>query len=193
MLIVHTITKGDLEREAIKNKWTDYSVDIIKRISKEWLDCRIAESVLLFFNVDFSGDLHSYMPVVPNYDETMPEVINFPRENGEAKIIGVDPYKKSIEISFDSLDVEDDTIITRTMEKHYWNGNVVFILVRINIKPLAKKTTIIPRTTVKKGCGSLVYRRQRYYKRRNQLREKIRLRRRNHSQRRNRLNRIFGI
>jgi len=193
MLIVHTITKGDLEREAIKNNWTDYSVAIIKRISREWFDSRIAESVLLFFNVDFSGGLHSYMPVVPNYDETMPEVINFPRENGEAKIIGVNPYKKSIEISYDSLDVEDDTIITRTMEKHYWNGNVVFILVRINIKPLAKKTTIILRTPVKRGCGSLGYRRQRCYKRRNQLREKIRSRRKNHSQKRNRLCSMFGI
>jgi len=48
MLRVHIITTDNLDKEKVKNKWTDYAKNTIDEIVNIWLDGKIAESVLLF-------------------------------------------------------------------------------------------------------------------------------------------------
>jgi len=129
MLRVHTIYKDNLEEDAANNNWTTHTVATIKKIIKTWFDSNIAESILLFFRVGVNGDLHSYMPIVPKYKGNIPNVKNFKGTKGEANIICIEPYKKTLEISDGYFrSVNDDAFVTSTMEKYFWNGSDVFIM-----------------------------------------------------------------
>jgi len=129
MLQVHTIFKDNIEREATKYNWTDHDLDVINEIVEVWLDSKIAESVLLFFEEKVSGDLQSYMLIVPEYKGKMPNMKKYKRTNVNAEIIPVKPYKKTLEISDGSFRYEnDDDYITSTMKKYFWDGNVVFVI-----------------------------------------------------------------
>ena len=128
MLRVHRIWKSDLKKDAVKNKWTDHAVAAIKDIANVWLYSKIAHSVLLFFKEDVMGDLHSYMPIISIiHQENMPDVEDFDGAEGKPKIIGIEPYTASLSSDYLLLD-NDNAIITRIMEKNFWNGNEVFLL-----------------------------------------------------------------
>jgi len=136
MLRVHTVWRGDLKEEAVKNKWNDHAVAAIKEITKVWLDSHIAQSVLLFFKDDESGDLHSYMPIIPKGQKNLPDAVNLEGAKGKAKIFGIEPYIKpyesTLEISNENYDSfrssDDDAFVARIMAKNFWNGNMVFKL-----------------------------------------------------------------
>lgn len=128
MLTVHTIYKGNFKKAAVKNKWTDHAVASIKMIARVWLDSKIAQSVLLFFKNDESGDLHSYMPIVSIiHQKNMPDVENLKGAKGNTNIIGIEPYSASLASDYSLLN-DDNDIIVRIMAKNYWNGNEVFML-----------------------------------------------------------------
>jgi len=172
-LRIHTISKNNLNIEAVKNNWTDHAVATIREIARDWLDSNIAESVLLFFKEGLGRDLHSYMPVVSNYNGNVPKVINFPGPRGEAEIIGVDAYTTHLKLIKISPNVfqfknDDDTFVTGTMKNNFWTGNDVFMLVRINEMPLTRESTMIVRTPVRIH-RQREYQLQRYYKQINKL------------------------
>lgn len=85
---VYTISKINLEREALNYNWTDHAINIIKEIVKVWLDSNIAKAILLFFKEDISGDLHSYMPIGLKINENTPKLKSFRGPKGQAKISG---------------------------------------------------------------------------------------------------------
>jgi len=144
MLRVHIITKDNLNKEKVKNKWTNHTLATIKEIVNYWLDSKIAKSVLLFFKEGLGKYLHSYMPIVPEYDGDMPNVRNFIGEMGKTKILGVGPYTKLPKITKISSGLfqfnnDDDSFITGTMTENYWSENDVFILKDINTESFASE------------------------------------------------------
>jgi len=86
----------DLRNKAAENGWSPYTVKIIKRIIKKYYDKEKspAQSILLFFKED--KRLHSFMSLISLNDtqnnKKEIEVTDEPSDNGEARIIGVEPY-----------------------------------------------------------------------------------------------------
>jgi hypothetical protein len=125
-LRVHVLKKSDLRKEAIKNKWSAHAVAIIEKIIRDWLDSNLAQSVLLFFKEDMSGDLYAYMPLVSEDHGNLPDIKDHKGAKGEAKIIGVEPYPVPLETSNYALRSEDNDIIIHIMKDNNWNGTEVF-------------------------------------------------------------------
>jgi len=163
MLQLHTITKDNLIEEKVNNRWTNDDMTVIKDITNVWIDNNIAISVLLFFKTG----LYAYMPIVSRYKTHIPEVKDYKIEGKEAKIIGVDPYK----ISSASLRPIDVTTIAGIMADYLWYGNQAFSLVRINIMPFARESTMTTEIPTDRGVRRLRGNQLRSYcqTRRNQL------------------------
>jgi hypothetical protein len=117
------IKKGELRKKAVEHKWSAHAEHAILQIVQEWLDSGLAQSVLLFFKEDVSGDLHAYMPIIPLGAQGLPKVQPLKGAKGVAQIIGVEPYP----LEGKNLVGEDIDFIARTMrQENYWNGNEVF-------------------------------------------------------------------
>jgi hypothetical protein len=117
------IKKGELRKKTVEYKWSAHAEKTIARIIREWLDSDLAQSVLLFFKEDTSGELHAYMPIVPLGAQDPPRAQSLAGAKGAAQIIGIEPYPLDGKI----LAREDIDFIARTMrQENYWNGNEVF-------------------------------------------------------------------
>jgi len=80
------------------------------------------------------------MPIVSKYKGKVPDVKDYEGEKGEAKIIGIEPYLKTFEISDGSFRYkDDDAFIAGFMEKYHWIGNEVFIM-QIDITPFIRES-----------------------------------------------------
>jgi hypothetical protein len=116
------IKKEELRKKAVEYKWSAHAQQAIERIVQDWLDSGFAQSVLLFFKEDISGNLHAYMPII-TIDAQKPKAQPLKGANGTAAIIGVEPYPLDGKI----LKKEDMNFIIRIMQQeNYWNGNEVY-------------------------------------------------------------------
>jgi len=112
------IRNNNIDREAIKKNWTSYTKKIIKQIVNEWLDTGFALFVLLFFKEN-EKDLHAFWPIISIDKMQRPVVQDLQSENGESKIIGIEPFPTAgIILSQDDIDI----IHFAMHNKHYWVG-----------------------------------------------------------------------
>jgi hypothetical protein len=117
------IKKEDLRKKAAEYRWSAHAQQAIELIVQDWLDSRQAQSVLLFFKEDTSGDLHAYMPIISLNAHKLPKAQSLKGARGAAKIIGIEPYP----LADKTLAREDiDVIVLIMRQENYWNGNEVF-------------------------------------------------------------------
>jgi len=128
-LLVHEIKKSDIRIEAVRNRWTAYTVAAIRKIVSLYLNSDAAQSVLLFFKEDTGRNLHAYMPIISEDNEEELVVKDFEVTNGTngiIRIIGVEPYTIKIDTPNAPLREENINDIVCIMKDNFWNGYEAF-------------------------------------------------------------------
>jgi hypothetical protein len=116
----------DIKRIAKKNKWSEYTINMIIYIFYKWVASHIADSVLLFFKED-GHKLHAYMPIILKSDNISNNyyVEDLQSCGEEAKILGVGPF-----LQYGNILNEENIkeIIEDLQSNYYWNGSEIFEL-----------------------------------------------------------------
>lgn len=116
-------TPDDLQNQAIKNKWSKYTVEVIQGIIDKWHGKDSVQSILLFFK----GKTLQYYMLIIQLSNSRNKTENYkgddiPSETGEAKIVGLEPYY----IKGKKITDNDGWMVVELARNNSWDGEEIF-------------------------------------------------------------------